>query len=114
MVNIQQTLASLSRQINQTGEQLDRQLTASQELTQHIDSGRQHYDDISKEAIPASAHAEAMGISLQLSNEQNVLEEQEYKVHVAFGLNRALSGQKPPPILHPEKPKLGKFSGGTS
>ncbi len=87
---IHQHLASLSHQINHTGEQLDRQLTRSQALAQAIDSGRQHYDDIGGQAVSASAQADAVGVSLQSSSEQKILEEQEYKVQFAYGLNRAL------------------------
>jgi archaellum component FlaC len=102
--NIHRNLQSLSHQINDTREMLDNQMTRSQELAQAIDSGRKNYDNIAEQAVPRSAEADAIGHSLQLRKEQQILEEQEYKTKVAYGMNRGLR-DKERPLTREERKK---------
>lgn len=94
---IQARLGELSRDLNQTGDRRDRHVTRSQRLVQGIDSGRDNYERIAEEAVQASAHADAEGLSAQRAAEQAVQEGQELLVHYSHAVDRAVQGQPRPP-----------------
>jgi predicted nucleic acid-binding Zn-ribbon protein len=99
---IETQLHELSRDLNQTGDQRDRQVTRSQRLVQGIDSGRDNYERIAGKAERASAQADAEGFSAQQAAEQAVREGQELLVHYSHGVDRAV-GRQPRPITRDER-----------
>jgi len=100
-----QRLQDLSRQLNSTGDDLDRQLTRSQRLVQDIESGRGNYDRVAEEAVPRSATADAEGTSRQQAHEYQVQAEQEVSVHYVEGMQRALRGRPMPPTRQQRRNK---------
>jgi chromosome segregation ATPase len=93
----------LSNLLNQTGRHKDNQTTKSQELIQALDSGRHHHDDIAKKAIVESANANDIGYSLEARENQNIMQQQESRVHYAYGTSEALSRQDKPPTRKEHK-----------
>ena len=86
----------LATQLNKMSEDRDQQTTRSQELTQAMVSGRQHYDVIGERASQESAMADMAGEANQRQIEQSILQEQEDRVQYQFGMQKALEGQAPP------------------
>jgi predicted nucleic acid-binding Zn-ribbon protein len=95
-------LLGVSRDLNQTGDERDRQVTRSQRLAQGIDSGRDNYERVAEEAVSSSALADAAGFSAQQAREQTLREDQELLVQYSYGVQRAVERQ-PRPITREER-----------
>lgn len=83
-------MQTLSNTLNQVTENRDNQITQSQEIARAIDSGRHRYDTLSEQADQLTAKADAEGFSLQARREQEIVEDQEFGVHYAWGVWRGL------------------------
>lgn len=101
---LQKNLSAIIRELNSSKEKLDNQVTESQRLGHALDIGHQEYRNLNEQSVPGSVNADAKGFSLQCQKEREVLEEQEYKAHVAYQLNKGLR-DKPLPVTHDEKKK---------
>ncbi len=90
MESIRNELQSVGAQLDSHMALLDHQVTRSQELTRLIEDGRREFDETAIRAETESRAADSFGRGRQISREQEITERQEFMIHYAYGLHRAL------------------------
>jgi len=86
-------LAHLSTQITATRDEIERERTRHQALTQEIELGRRYYEQLGARAAQESAEADALGESERQAAEALILEDQESALWYGYDLQGALEQQ---------------------
>ena len=82
-------LHSLATKLHSTQELFNQKLNLCQELTNSINNGRLHYDQLADQAATSSMQANTEGLAMQVRVEAEAYENLKFGVVFAYGLKRA-------------------------